>query len=119
MTLQTARTALPQPTSNASRDAHLRLAAVLYDGLRERLNITPSRHTSAGATAGWTLRPDPLHASGMRFDWVHGTMPRVLTSHTPHTGPQAIVETAAKIVTDAGYRARHDGTGLYITLPAA
>lgn len=106
-------------TATSTQHSHLALTAALYDGLARTLGAAPSRTTSAGATTGWTLRVDPLNARALRFDWIAGTLPRVLpadtSAATPDRGARAALDAATTIAAEAGFRVRTDGTGLYLT----
>jgi hypothetical protein len=107
-------------TQSSTQRAHLALTAALYDGLSRTLGAAPSRTTSAGASTGWTLRVDPLNSRALRFDWIAGTLPRILPTDiaattTADRGARAALDAATTIATEAGFRVRADGTGLYLT----
>lgn len=100
---------------SATARAHHHLAAALYEGLFANLMVTPSTTTASGSTRGWTLRPDPLNAQALRFDWIHGTRPTFVETETARLVQRQVVEVAEVIATTFGFRARRDGTGLYLT----
>lgn len=98
---------------------HHTLITALYEGLTRSHGVAPSRPTSVGPTTGWTLRADRLNAHALRFDWIAGSLPRVLPSDLATAradrSAAAILTAAADIATAAGFRVRPDGTGLYLT----
>lgn len=104
-----------RPPLNATARAHHHLAAALYDGLFTTLMVAPSTAAASGSTRGWTLRPDPLNAQALRFDWIHGARPAFVETETTALVQRQVLEAAETIATTCGYRARRDGSGLYLT----
>lgn len=114
MTTNTDTTSTEADLSAAVR-AHHHLAAALYEGLFTNLMVTASTITDTGGTRGWTLRHDPLNAQALRFDWIHGPRPTFVETETAALVQRQVIEVAEVIAITCGYRARRDGTGLYLT----
>lgn len=102
--------------TDLAQHTHHTITAVLYDGLANTLGVEPSRATAAGPTTGWTLRRDPLNDHSLRFDWIAGSLPRVLPAEAANRDRAAtVLDTATTLASAAGFRVRRDGTGLYLT----
>lgn len=114
-TASTAATQHSATQRSATHDAHLRLTAALYEGLHDALAVTPAVPSPHARTSGWTLRPDPLNAQALRFDWITGPIPSFLPPGTAARRTQEVLFIATRVATDAGFRVRRDGTGLYLT----
>lgn len=97
------------------------LFGLLFDGLP----VGPSQKLSTGAASrGWTLRPDRLSPTMMRFDWIHGSNQNTALGHRGDAEERNalrddVLAAAARIATTHGFRVKSDGIGLTIAAPAS
>lgn len=94
----------------------------LFELLYDNLPVAPSRTLPDGTTTrGWTLRPERLNASAVRFDWIHGAA-KVSQGHRGDVHERAalrddVLAAAARVAREAGFRVKADGIGLVLVAP--